>query len=136
MKIKIRSILPEETWEIRHKAMWPDKDIDYVKLKDDKLGNHFGLFIGEELVSVISIFTKADVVQFRKFATLEELQGKGYGTILLQFILKEVKRFGAKKIWCNARKNKIDFYKRFGLKESGETIINDGIEFVIMSKEL
>jgi predicted GNAT family N-acyltransferase len=56
--------------------------------------------------------------------------------MLLQFVMKEVKRLGAKKLWCNARKNKIDFYKRFGLKESGETIIKDGIEFVIMSKEL
>jgi GNAT superfamily N-acetyltransferase len=116
--------------------MWPDKEMDYIKLKDDKLGSHFGLFIGEELVSVISLFAEAEGVQFRKFATLEELQGKGYGTMLLQFVMKEVKKLGAKKLWCNARKNKIDFYKRFGLEESDETISKDGIEFIIMSKIL
>lgn len=116
--------------------MWPDKDIEAVKLKDDKVGRHFGLFIDDELVSVISIFTNTKVVQFRKFATLQNLQGKGYGTLLLKFVMKEVKESGARKLWCNARTNKIDFYKRFGLEKSGKITIKDGIEFVIMSTDL
>jgi GNAT superfamily N-acetyltransferase len=132
----VRSISPEETWELRHNVMWPDRNLDYIKLKDDEQGRHFGLFIGEELVSVISIFVAADEVQFRKFATLEKLQGKGYGTILLQFVMKEAKKLGAKRLWCNARKNKIDFYKRFGLEESGETISKDGFAYAKMSKNL
>lgn len=132
----MRSISPEETWELRHKVMWPDKNLDYIKLKDDKLGRHFGLFIDEELVSVISIFVEADEVQFRKFATLENLQGKGYGTMLLQFVMQEAKKLGAKRLWCHARKNKIDFYKRFGLEESGETSSKDGFEYAIMSRNL
>ncbi len=132
----MRIISPEETWELRHKVMWPDKNLDYIKLKDDTLGRHFGLFIDEELVSVISIFVEADEVQFRKFATLENLQGKGYGTMLLQFVMQEAKKLGAKRLWCHARKNKIDFYKRFGLEESGETNSKDGFEYAIMSKKL
>lgn len=132
----MRSISPEETWELRHKVMWPDKNLDYIKLKDDKQGRHFGLFIDEELVSVISIFVEADEVQFRKFATLENLQGKGYGTMLLQFVMKEAKKLGAKRLWCHARKSKIDFYKRFGLEESGEILSKDGFEYAMMSKKL
>lgn len=113
--------------------MWPDKDIDVVKLKDDKLGQHFGLFIDEELVSVISIFIEEYAVQFRKFATLQSLQGKGYGTVLLQFVFIEAKKLGAQTLWCNARRTKVDFYKKFGLKEAGKPFIKDGREFVSMS---
>jgi GNAT superfamily N-acetyltransferase len=113
--------------------MWPDKNIEYVKLEDDQLGSHFGLFVNDNLVSVISIFENAGSIQFRKFATLPNLQGKGYGTILLHFVLEETKRRGAKILWCNARKSKMDFYKRFGLKEKGETTAKDGIEYMLMN---
>ncbi|MDF2633606.1 MAG: family acetyltransferase [Pelosinus sp.] len=116
--------------------MWPEKDIEYVKLKDDDIGRHFGLFVSDELVSVISIFANRSSVQFRKFATLQELQGKGYGTMLLNFVLEEAKIRGAKIIWCNARKSKMDFYKRFGLEETGDAIIKAGIEYVMMSKKM
>lgn len=114
--------------------MWPEKDIEYVKLKDDSIGRHFGLFVCDELVSVISIFENRNSVQFRKFATLQELQGKGYGTKLLHFVLEEVKIRGAKTLWCNARKSKVAFYKRFGLEETEEIATKEGIEYVTMSK--
>lgn len=114
--------------------MWPEKDIEYVKLKDDSVGRHFGLFISDKLVSVISIFENRNSVQFRKFATLQELQGKGYGTMLLNFVLEEVKIRGAKTLWCNARKSKVFFYKGFGLEEIGEAATKEGIEYVTMSK--
>ncbi len=114
--------------------MWPEKNIEYVKLKDDSMGRHFGLFVSDELVSVISIFDNRSSVQFRKFATLQELQGKGYGTKLLNFVLEEVKVGGAKALWCNARRSKVVFYKGFGLEETGETATKEGIEYVTMSK--
>jgi GNAT superfamily N-acetyltransferase len=113
--------------------MWPDKDIAYVKLKDDQLGSHFGLFVNDDLISVISIFESGGSIQFRKFATLSNLQGRGYGTILLQFVIEETKRRGAKILWCNARKSKMNFYKRFGLEGKDKAVTKDGIEYVIMS---
>jgi hypothetical protein len=48
--------------------MWPNKSIDYVKLPNDQDGQHFGLFIKGELVSIVSAFIFSDEVQFRKFA--------------------------------------------------------------------
>ncbi|MCC5466112.1 GNAT family N-acetyltransferase [Pelosinus sp. Bkl1] len=114
--------------------MWPEKDIEYIKLKDDELGKHFGLFVNHRLVSVISLFEKNNVIQFRKFATLQELQGKGYGSVLLNCALKEAEKQGAKSFWCNARVNKIDFYKKFGFEEIEEAVTKDGMKYVKMSK--
>ncbi|EIW19880.1 GCN5-related N-acetyltransferase [Pelosinus fermentans DSM 17108] len=114
--------------------MWPEKDIEYIKLKDDELGKHFGLFVNHDLISVISLFEKNNVVQFRKFATLQELQGKGYGSVLLDYVLKEAEKQGATSFWCNARVNKIDFYKKFGFEEIEEAATKDGMKYVKMSK--
>lgn len=114
--------------------MWPEKDIEYIKLKDDELGKHFGLFVNHHLVSVISLFENNNVVQFRKFATLQELQGKGYGSVLLDYVVKKAEKQGATSFWCNARVNKIDFYKRFGFTEIEEATTKDGMKYVKMSK--
>jgi hypothetical protein len=37
-------------------------------------------------------------------------------------------------IWCNARKNKIDFYRKFGMKETPMQFLKEGKEYVIMEK--
>lgn len=71
MKTMVREVDKEEVWALRHKVMWPDKPFDYIKLKEDESGIHYGLFIEEEMTSVISLFINNDEAQFRKFATLQ-----------------------------------------------------------------
>ncbi|MEH7380987.1 GNAT family N-acetyltransferase [Bacillus sp. JJ1533] len=134
--MKITTINKEETWEVRHKVMWPEKDFDYIKIKEDDVGIHFGLFEEDKLISVISLFITHKEAQFRKFATLQHEQGKGYGSRLLDHVLKEAENRGLKKIWCNARQNKVDFYKKFGLTETNQTFIKGGKSYVIMEKML
>ncbi|MBZ5753222.1 MULTISPECIES: GNAT family N-acetyltransferase [Metabacillus] len=133
--MEITKINKEKAWELRHKVMWPDKDLDYIKLEDDDLGIHFGLFKENILVSVISLFINNEEGQFRKFATLEQEQGKGYGSKLLDYVIKEAKDRGVKRIWCNARENKVNFYKKFGLEESNYRFTKGGKSYVIMEKD-
>lgn len=79
MSMIIREISPQETWPIRHKVMWPNESFEYVKLPIDEKGLHLGLWANDTLVSVVSLFMIKEMGQFRKFATLVEEQGKGYG---------------------------------------------------------
>ncbi|WP_248927963.1 GNAT family N-acetyltransferase [Paenibacillus hamazuiensis] len=130
--MEIKRIGKELTWPIRHMVMWPDKDIEYVKLKDDESGLHYGLFAENKLVSVVSLFIGRDEAQFRKFATLPEEQGKGYGSKLLQHVLDEMQASGVRRIWCNARRSKAGYYARFGLRETADVFNKDGVEYVIM----
>ena len=113
MEHKILEIPVNKVLEIRHTVMWPTKSIDYVRLSNDEEGRHFGLFINGELVSVISLFIDNSQAQFRKFATLEEHQGKGYGTILLNEIMSIAQENKLSKVWCNARIEKSPYYEKF-----------------------
>ncbi|NMH87311.1 GNAT family N-acetyltransferase [Flavivirga algicola] len=131
---KIIKIDSQKTLSIRYQAMWPNKPIDYVKLENDIQGLHFGLFIQDKIISVISLFEENSNIQFRKFATLNTFQGQGYGTILLNYILEYAEKNEYKKVWCNARVNKSAFYKRFGLKETNSYFDKGGIKYVIMEK--
>jgi GNAT superfamily N-acetyltransferase len=134
--IAIKPIEAKQAWPIRHKVMYPEMEIDDVKLPKDSEGQHFGLFDGDQLISVVSFFTEDDSAQFRKFATLEEMQGQGYGAKLLEFIIDFAKSAGMKKLWCNARQSAVGFYKKFGFTETPRTFHQDGHDFVIIEKTL
>ena len=131
-KMKIEAIKASETWEIRHKVMWPDQPFEFVQLEEDNAGLHFGVFDQDKLVSVVSCFIANTEMQFRKLATLEEYQGKGIATLLLNHILKLAKEKGLRTVWCNARTNKKSFYEKFGMMATGKTFIKSGQEFSIM----
>ncbi|APQ18911.1 GNAT family N-acetyltransferase [Maribacter hydrothermalis] len=136
MNPKIVQITSQETLPIRHEVMWPTKPLDYVKLPKDDEGLHYGLFVNNELISVISLFINDGEAQFRKFATLKKHQGKGYGSTLLNEIMRIASEESLNRIWCNARQNKSDFYTKFGMIITDETYVKGGIDFVVMERIL
>ena len=130
--MEIAAIKASETWEIRHKVMWPNQPFEFVQLEEDNSGLHFGVFDQQKLVSIVSCFIVDDEMQFRKLATLEKYQGKGIATLLLNHILKLARDKGMRKVWCNARANKKSFYEKFGMIYNGNTFIKSDQEFSIM----
>jgi len=130
--MKIKEIEASETWPLRHKVMWPNKPLDFVVLPNDEEGLHFGLFEKEMLVSVISLFIESQDGQFRKFATDNYYQGKGFGTKLLNHLISEAKKRNIKNLRCNARMTAIEFYQRFGMKVASDIIRKNGKDYVLM----
>ncbi|SHM56400.1 GNAT family N-acetyltransferase [Flavobacterium chilense] len=130
--MKIKEIQASETWQIRHEVMWTDQPFAFVQLEEDNAGLHFGVFEAEKLVSIISCFIIKDEMQFRKLATLENYQGKGIASKLLEYVLKLAKDKKINKVWCNARVNKTSFYKKFGMTDTQKTFVKAGQEFTIM----
>ena len=132
----IEQITPELTWPLRQVVMYPNWSIEEVKLADDFEGIHFGLFDKKALISVVSTFIKEDTMQFRKFATLNSEQGKGYGSMLLSHIIQFAKNEDCTRMWCNARCNASAFYAKFGFTETEQKFHQDGHDFVIMEINL
>lgn len=134
MSMKIEQIAPHQTWSIRHEVMWPEQELDYVKLPEDDEGVHFGLYVDGKLVSVVSAFENEKEAQFRKFATLEAYQGNGYGTELLTYVFDWLRNQGITRIWCNARKNKTVFYEKFGMVQTDKIFQKGGKDYVVMER--
>ena len=120
-EIQIEQIPYYLTWKIRQEVLYPDEPITTVQLPEDSEGLHFGLYKGRILVSVISLFEEVNSIQFRKFATLSDYQGKGLGSLLFNHVLEYIRKQNTTttEIWCNARIEAIPFYLKFGLKEDG-----------------
>lgn len=134
--IEIKEIPADQTWDLRHRVMYPNESFESIKLPDDSEGVHFGLFKNNLLVAVVSLFVRNNEIQFRKLATEFAEQKKGYGTRLILFILEYAIKIRATRIWCNARENKAYFYQKFGLQATKTTYIQTGIKFVVMEKRV
>ena len=134
--ISIRSITPGQTYLLRHSVLWPDKPFDYVKVENDEEGHHFGAFRGEDLVAVISLFVNGYESRFRKFAARPDCQRQGIGTLLLNHVMDEAKRQGATTLWCDARLDAADFYRRFGMEAISEVFYKGPIPYAKFSRTL
>jgi phosphoribosylformimino-5-aminoimidazole carboxamide ribotide isomerase len=121
---------------MRQAVMYPQENISFVQLDDDDAGQHWGLYLADELVSVISLFDKEGSIQFRKFATKTDRQGKGYGTALLQHVMDWARTNGKKNIWCNARLTATGMYEKFGMRAVGKPWQKYGLDFIKMEKQL
>lgn len=132
--LEIKKIEAFETWDLRHRVMWADKPLDYVKLPNDSEGIHFGLFKNDKLASVVSLFINNQEAQFRKLATEISEQGQGYASKLLMYLMQEAEKQQVTKVWCNARVDKTKFYKKFGMYQTDTLFTKGGIDYVIMEK--
>ena len=134
--LEIKEIQPSETLDLRHRILSPNKSVDSIILTEDDAGQHFGLFQSEKIVSVISLFVENDNAQFRKFATETTEQHKGYGSILLNYVIEESVKNNVTNLWCNARLTALGFYEKFGFEVVSEKWIKNDIEYVKMERTL
>lgn len=120
---------------LRQQALYPEKDMESVKLPDDDMGIHMGVFEADKLVGVVSLFMHPNrTVQFRKLAIRPDMQGKGYGDSLLRWLIDYACDVKLNKLWCNARVEVVGFYKKEGFAETKERFVRDGHSYVIMEK--
>jgi len=134
--LAIRPIEAAATYALRHAVLWPDQPAAYVHLPDDAAGQHFGAFVGNELVSVISLFISGEEARFRKFATAPAWQGRGIGGQLLAHTIAAATARGATSLWCDARASALAFYQRFGLGPEGPPFAKGAIPYQRLRRPL
>ena len=78
----------------------------------------------------------AETARLRQMAVLNNLQGKGVGSAILQFAENLARDRGYKKIMMHARKNTAEFFEKCGYKVSGPEFIELTIPHYQMIKEL
>jgi GNAT superfamily N-acetyltransferase len=134
--LHIEQIRPELTWRLRRDILYPAQLLHAMEIDEDDTGLHFGTFYEDKLVSVVSLFQQGGDFQFRKFAVVPQLQKRGVGNRLLQYITDFAKQQGGTRIWCNARLSAIGFYTKAGFVLTGESFSKNGFDYEIMEKQL
>lgn len=136
MGIEIKKVSVEDILPIRHKVLWPDKPLEFVKVEGDDEGIHFGLYDNSRLVTIISLFAEGKSMRFRKFATLPEYQNRGFGKMMILKVIGYAKENGFERLWCDARTDALNFYERVGFKKFSEPFFKENIEYYKIEKVL
>jgi GNAT superfamily N-acetyltransferase len=105
---------------------------------------HMGAFEGEELVTVASIFHEPppgednpQAWRLRGMVTLPRWQRHGYGRTVLLKCISHIARQGAALLWCNARSDAVDFYRRLQFETiGGEQKTPRGTSFIRMKRAI
>lgn len=134
--IEIAAVGLEQVLEIRREVMWPGKPISFVSVLGDEEAIHLGVIVNGVVVSVVSLFIQNQEAQFRKFATLSPYQRKGYGTTLLQYVFSYLNSNQIKRVTCNARVEKANFYASFGMKRTADSFQKEQVAYIVMEKIL
>lgn len=132
----IEQIRPELTWRMRQKVLYPSQKLYQMEMEEDNNGYHFGAFMDNELVGVVSLFQNGGDFQFRKFAVDETVQGKGIGKTMLQHLVDFAIEGGGQRLWCNARVTAIGFYLKFGFAHTGQLFSKNGFDYEILEMKL
>lgn len=96
--------------------------------KDDDPGTfHAGLYDGEKLIGVASVFNESPSGEFptsqwrlRGVCMLEPYRNRGLGEKLLDVCIAYVSEADGTQIWCNAREQARPLYERLGFTVEGE----------------
>ena len=127
--MEIKKITAFETIIVRHPVLRPGRPIESCHFDGDDLlsTSHFGLFLENQLASVISafkiqnkLFSEENQYQIRGMAVLSEFQKKGFGEALLEYCENEIRLKSGNLIWFNARKTAIGFYEKSGYEILGD----------------
>lgn len=134
--LSIEQIRPELTWNLRNKILYPDSAYEDMAMEEDDHGIHFGGFLNNRLIAVVSLFQKGTDFQFRKFAVDESLQRQGIGRQVLDYITMFSEQEGGTRLWCNARISACGFYDKNGFQHTGEFFSRGGYDYEILEKPL
>jgi len=88
---------------------------------DEPSSLHYGGFLADRLVVSASFFPSAPPMnpslttyQLRYMAADFDVQGRGYGALVLQFAEDDLRARGVGQIWANGRDTALGFYRTVG----------------------
>lgn len=135
--LEVRRIRAEETWPLRQKILRPHQPVAEMNFPGDEAPTsaHFGGFADDLLRGVASLYIATSQHaprerhhwQLRGMATDGEGRGCGLGGLLLRACMDHASANGGGVLWCNARREVIGFYERFGLKVVSDEFVPPGL---------
>lgn len=142
----IKNITAVESFLVRQPVLRPEKSLESCHFDGDNLETtkHFGLFIDEKLIGIVSVFTSKNSAftsttqfQIRGMAVLPKFQKQGFGEKLMRHSEEYILNQKGTLTWFNARENAVPFYEKLHYKKVGPpfVIADIGLHY-LMKKEI
>ena len=133
-KILIKKLSVTEIQKARKIELYHNLNPKYSKYNEDFLNStiHLGLFVDALLISGLTLIeTKKkknlESFQIRGMFTKKKFINNSYGSKLINYAINLIFKKFSVYLWCNARKNAVNFYKKNGFNEKGDFFLKEGI---------
>jgi GNAT superfamily N-acetyltransferase len=116
-------VAPSQLHDLRRRVLRDgDAALYHPDVRDDEATSiHFGGLLGDRLVVSASFFSSSPPMnptlvtyQLRYMATDFDVQGRGYGALVLAVAEDDLRSVGAEQVWANGRDTALGFYQHAG----------------------
>jgi predicted GNAT family N-acyltransferase len=124
--------LAEQAFSIRRKVFVDEQGVDQA-LEYDKedQSNHYLLLLAGKPIAAARWRETLKGIKLERFAVLPEFRNRGFGEIILNEVLKDVKSLD-KPVYLHSQARAVPFYERNGFLKEGNVFIEAGIEHYYM----
>lgn len=140
MEIKVFDKLPTYSVDIRMRVFVKEqgfsKDLELDEF--EKVAKHLVGFAEGKMAATSRYFysEKHKAYLISRIAVLKEYRGKGLGGEIVKAAEEKIKEDGGKTAVIHAQLRVKDFYESLGYKAYGEVDLEEGVEHIMMKKEL
>jgi GNAT superfamily N-acetyltransferase len=122
-ELRVQRVEPTRLHELRRRVLRNnDSEVSVTDPRDDAPTSvHVAGLLGERLVVSASFFSSVAPVgpelvayQLRYMATDFDVQGRGFGALVLAEAEAQLRALGAEQLWANARDTALAFYRATG----------------------
>ena len=125
--------------DIRQKVFVDEQNVKYeeeVIPQEEKEAKHFLIYYKETPVGTIRYrITGNREIKLERFAILKDYRNKGYGKEAFLYLVNKLgEEFNPCLVYFNAQYQLLDYYKKLGFIEEGETFYEANIKHIRMTK--
>jgi len=124
--------LAELAFSIRRKVFVDEQGVD-PNLEYDKedQAHHYLLLLAGKPIATARWRETEKGIKLERFAVLPEFRNRGFGEIILDEVLRDVRQLG-KTVYLHSQSRAVSFYERNGFFKEGEMFVEAGIEHYYM----
>jgi len=124
--------LAEQAFFIRRTVFVDEQGVDQnLEYDNEEQSNHYLLVLTGKPIATARWRETEKGIKLERFAVLPEFRNRGFGEIILDAVLKDVKHLG-KLIYLHSQARAVPFYERNGFVKEGEMFVEAGIEHFYM----
>ena len=124
--------LSEQAFAIRRKVFVEEQGVDRnLEYDKEDQSHHYLLLLAGKPIATARWRETEKGIKLERFAVLPEFRNRGFGEMILEAVLNDVKPSG-KTVYLHSQSRAVTFYERNGFVRQGEMFAEAGIEHYFM----
>ena len=125
----------ESALKIRRQVFIEGQNVDpALEIENEEKCRHYLLLLNDRAIGTARWRKTEKGIKLERFAILNEYRNKGYGSMILENLLRDILPLGLK-IYLHSQLKAVPYYQRQGFIKTGEIFQEAGIDHYLMLRK-